>query len=134
MKVYIVTAGEYSDYHICEVFLDKEKAEKYVAVKNELYQYDECWVNELETYDDKVKMTDKVAHYYYCHIDMDGQITVNDDCSDETILMIDKGNTIIRPNEFGIEVYSQNSFKHAKKVCIETYQRITWQKFEDGVD
>lgn len=27
-KVYVVTMGEYSDYHICAVALDKEKAEK----------------------------------------------------------------------------------------------------------
>ncbi|MBR0417913.1 MAG: hypothetical protein IJI66_01945 [Erysipelotrichaceae bacterium] len=27
MKAYIITNGEYSDYHICGVTLDKEKAE-----------------------------------------------------------------------------------------------------------
>lgn len=29
-KAYIVTSGEYSDYHICAVFLDKSTAEEYV--------------------------------------------------------------------------------------------------------
>ena len=29
MKVYVVTEGEYSDYSIVKVFLDKEKAEKF---------------------------------------------------------------------------------------------------------
>ena len=33
MKVYIVTQGAYSDYEICQVFLDKEKAEKYLFVR-----------------------------------------------------------------------------------------------------
>lgn len=28
-KVYVVTKGSYSDYHICRIFLDKKKAEKY---------------------------------------------------------------------------------------------------------
>lgn len=28
MKVYVITRGEYSDYHICSVTLDKERAEK----------------------------------------------------------------------------------------------------------
>jgi len=29
-KVYIVTAGDYSDYHICAVFSTEKKAEKYI--------------------------------------------------------------------------------------------------------
>ena len=28
-KVYIVTEGEYSDYHVCGVFTSREKAEKF---------------------------------------------------------------------------------------------------------
>ena len=33
MKVYVVTAGEYSDYHIERVFLDKDKAHRYSNVR-----------------------------------------------------------------------------------------------------
>lgn len=32
--VYIVTDGEYSDYHICEVFTDKRQAQLYAAANN----------------------------------------------------------------------------------------------------
>ncbi len=35
MKIYVVTEGEYSDYHICAVFDDKKKAELYCAVREE---------------------------------------------------------------------------------------------------
>lgn len=35
MKIYLVTLGEYSDYHIEAVFLDKQKAEYYAATHNE---------------------------------------------------------------------------------------------------
>lgn len=38
MKVYVVTQGEYSDYHIVGVTLDKAKAERWV----ELYKADKC--------------------------------------------------------------------------------------------
>lgn len=31
-KMYIITAGEYSDYHICGVYDDKEKAQEYIDV------------------------------------------------------------------------------------------------------
>ena len=35
MKIYVVTEGEYSEYHICAVFDDKNKAELYCAVREE---------------------------------------------------------------------------------------------------
>ena len=35
MKIYVITEGEYSDYHICAVFDDKKKAELYCAVREE---------------------------------------------------------------------------------------------------
>ena len=34
MKVYVVTSGEYSDYHIVGVTLDKQVAEIFVNSKN----------------------------------------------------------------------------------------------------
>lgn len=127
MKVYVVTAGEYSDYHICKIFLDKEKAEKYVAIENEINQpYDECWINEWETDDDKVDMTAKVGHYYYAYIDKDGELhTDEEDEGEETSPRIDKGEVIIDADEWGIAVYSKKSYKHAEKVAIEQYQKIT---------
>lgn len=135
MKVYIVTAGEYSDYHICKVFLDKEKAEKYVALENELNKgcWDECYINEWDTADDSIKMEAKVAHYYYCYINNEGEIETDEEYADETEPMIDKGITIVKPDEWGIAVYSQKSFKHAKKVAIEHHQRITQMKLELGL-
>lgn len=132
MKVYVVTAGEYSDYHICKIFLDKEKAEKYVAIENEINQYyDECWINEWETDDDNVDMTAKVGHYYYAYIDMGGELhTDEEDDGDEPIPKIDKGEVIIKADDWGISVYSKKSYKHAEKVAIEQYQKITQLKLE----
>lgn len=43
--IYIVTDGEYSDYHIEGVFLDKEKAYKYAELND-------CIVEEYEPMDD----------------------------------------------------------------------------------
>lgn len=37
MKVYIVTAGRYSDYHIKAVFTDEEKARKYANFSSDRY-------------------------------------------------------------------------------------------------
>lgn len=33
-KIYIVTTGEYSEYHIESVFIDPEAAEKFCAVRS----------------------------------------------------------------------------------------------------
>lgn len=40
-KIYIVTEGEYSDYHICAVYSTREKAEEYVQCKGTDYKIEE---------------------------------------------------------------------------------------------
>lgn len=48
MKVYIITKGDYSDYHICAVTTDKKKAEMLRKAYNDL----DGWRNaRIETYD-----------------------------------------------------------------------------------
>lgn len=61
-KVYIVTAGSYSDYHILGVFLDKDKAEQYVKIHN----HKPYWSSGLsiETYDTMDKTLE-------CHLEKD---------------------------------------------------------------
>lgn len=44
-KVYIVTSGEYSDYHICKVFSTKEKADEYVDARGSEYSIEEWEVD-----------------------------------------------------------------------------------------
>jgi len=69
MKVYIVTQGEYSDYRIVKVFLNKEKAEKYAKYNST--GYDECFVEEYDTYDENL-ITKK--HYIKCSLHYDIEI------------------------------------------------------------
>ena len=50
--VYIVTIGEYSDYHIAAVFLDKKSAEMYCAIHNDeskcdMYHIEEYGVGDV---------------------------------------------------------------------------------------
>lgn len=60
MKVYVVTAGSYSDYHIEKVFTDKAKAEEYAE-----WLYEPNPVEEYETEDDL-----QVNKYYKILINM----------------------------------------------------------------
>lgn len=60
MKVYVVTDGEYSSYHIEDIFLDKDLAETYCALH--------CPNGQIETYntsDDNIK--GKLNIYYGVH-------------------------------------------------------------------
>lgn len=61
-KVYIVTAGEYSDYHICRVFLSKEKAELYSSLVNG------GMVEEFDASDESVTSADYCYGHVYDHI------------------------------------------------------------------
>ena len=60
MKVYVVTAGSYSDYRIEKVFTDKVKAEEYAE-----WLYDSNPVKEYNTEDDLV-----INKCYKIHISM----------------------------------------------------------------
>ena len=71
MKVYIVTRGSYSDYHIEAVFLSKEKAEYYVKYNSGSY-YDTPYIEEHDTEDENydvskqgyVKASTCFEHYF----------------------------------------------------------------------
>lgn len=56
--VYIVTSGSYSDYHICEVFLNEEKALSYCATKNlSIGDYDDpFYIEKFDAYDDNIEI------------------------------------------------------------------------------
>lgn len=45
-KIYIVTSGRYSDYHICAVFSTKEKAEEYVQYHGTEHRIEEYGIDE----------------------------------------------------------------------------------------
>ena len=52
MKIYVVTEGEYSDYHIEGVFLTKEAADKYVKLHYPDVKYAYPNVEEYDTIDE----------------------------------------------------------------------------------
>ena len=63
MKIYVVTSGSYSDYHIEQVFLDRKKAELYCK-----WHYN-SEIEEFETHDDmldgELKSKDKYMFVRY---------------------------------------------------------------------
>lgn len=49
MKIFIVTKGDYSDYHIIACFINKDQAEKCALMYSDSYEV--AWVSEYETKD-----------------------------------------------------------------------------------
>ena len=63
MKVYVITAGDYSDYHIVAVTEDKEKADNYVKEHNERLAED-AYVEEYDTDDFDFAIANRDAKYF----------------------------------------------------------------------
>lgn len=128
-KIYIITSGEYSDYHIVAVFKDKKKAEFYAEMQEKLHPYEYYYVDEREFYDDNVTMNEKIVKYYYAVIGR-GDGDIFDEGEEYQIYTKD----VVIDKDFAgsIVVSSTKSLDHAKKVAIEQYQLHTQQLLEDG--
>lgn len=63
MKVYVITAGEYSDYCIQAVTLNREKAELICAINNRNIRYseDRSKIEEYDTLDTGAPVFEKVT-------------------------------------------------------------------------
>jgi hypothetical protein len=70
MEIYIVTQGEYSDYHIVGVFTDKEKAEELCDFGNEI----DSWADtRIETYEsDTIDV--KGRELFFVRMQPDGKV------------------------------------------------------------
>ena len=67
MKVYAVTAGEYSDYHILAITDDKEKAKSLVELINNSrghYGYNDADIEEYDTDDVDISLSNKDKKYF----------------------------------------------------------------------
>lgn len=63
-KVYIVTEGEYSDYHIEAVFSTRENAEKFIAARDTAYYLGDYEIEELDLDETQVETEDKIVYVY----------------------------------------------------------------------
>lgn len=64
MKVYVITVGEYSDYRICAVTLDKEKAEK-LKKKCDHFDYTGAQIEEYDTDESESILIGDVYRVYF---------------------------------------------------------------------
>ena len=74
-EVYVVTRGDYSDYHICAVSLDKGKAEKLAKVYSTRYDKAQVETWEVDTVADVNALNGR--RQYYVWIRADGTVSTH---------------------------------------------------------
>lgn len=79
MKVYVITNGEYSDYQICAVTLDKEQAELLKIRYSD--KYDTAYIEEYDTDDYKMEVDDIYKHMYRISFNINHEIASCCTCS-----------------------------------------------------
>ncbi len=77
MKLYVVTEGVYSDYHIVCIFSDKSKAENYVKYHAADSYFDGLNIEEYELEDDKYVPITSGYHNLYAHCKIDLNNIIN---------------------------------------------------------
>ena len=103
------------------------------------YSFDESKENMVESYNKMIAVYHKIfKELGFENIknitsvnDMGGKIATEfmwfdeEYGQDDPEIRIDKGEVIVKPDAWGIAVYSKKSYKHAEKVAIEHYQKAT---------
>ena len=122
MKIYIITKGSYSDYHICAVSTDKKKAE----ILRKAFDDNDDWRKaQIETYETDQFLTEieNGMKLYLCGVKDDGGmsiITYESDLdyivpSDFKVRKYTKGN--MAPG-YGVNVFAKDK-EHACKIAAD---------------
>lgn len=124
MKVYVITKGDYSDYHICGVSLDKEEAEL-IAEKCST-SYDEASV---ETYDtEEFSPLLKGGSVFFVRLCYDNnEIEIHEDDWDFTANKINKVVPMIRNMGCFTYVVAEDE-EHARKIGTDILFQYKYEK------
>ena len=77
MKVYIITSGSYSDYHICAVTLDPDRAE--LLEKYFSSAFDPARIEEYDTDEPVPNIQNTPQHVWHFYIKENGKVEINGD-------------------------------------------------------
>lgn len=136
MKVYIVTSGDYSDYYIDAVFLDKAQAEYYCA----LHKLEDVHIEEYDTDENVIECQKPVFQEWVVRF-RKGKIESINHCG------YTFDNTMLEINEHeGFEVWQKvlrgyvrfttskdKDYEQAKKIACDLYAQFKYNK-EKGID
>lgn len=132
MKVYIVTSGIYSDYHICAVFDNKESAELYCAVHER--DLDEPSVEEYDTEEVKLEANSPVYETWEIEVDRNGNIV-----STEKRFSMNKLNTVLKDTfhcdsgRYRVSITSERNItgEQAQKIARDRMYQVVCEELEN---
>lgn len=132
-KVYIVTYGDYSDYHICAASLDKKRAE--LLAEKYTDGYDEATVEEYEL-DEFFEEAKHGYSWYWCWCKIEngmfGQVKVRQLDSYGTG-MVGKVVKSLRYEQLFVDVLAEND-EHAQKIAAEKFATYIYEHAGEGED
>lgn len=79
MKIYAITKGEYSDYHICAVTDDEEKAKTLKLIESD--EYEEARIEEYDTEEPIIESAKRDNKYFVVEFNCEGEATNVYECT-----------------------------------------------------
>ena len=130
MKVYIITKGEYSEYHICAVSTNKEKAE----LLQKAFSGNDSWNQvHIETYETDKFITEieRGLKVYWCVKNSDSDmISVEREC----LHLLEDNDFNVQTNIYGgywVYVWAKDE-DHARKIAADKIAEYMAHK--EGID
>ncbi len=130
-KAYVIVCGEYSDYEVCGVFLNKEEAERAVEIANRK----STWYKDhriLEFYIGVPKNFEN-CRLYTVWIDKEGHVieaTMNSWMFTEDLNTVLQLTGNFRRSEYRIRVYATDE-EYAKKIASDIFAK--WKAEKEGI-
>jgi hypothetical protein len=130
MKVYVITKGRYSDYHICAVTTDPDTAERLARIYSD--RYDEAQVEEYDTDASQPLADGRIPHDVWFY--RNGDIAVRPNAEAEDIERYEMNVVREFPEAYSyselVYVLAPNEEK-AKKIAID--RRTQYQAENAGI-
>lgn len=131
MIVYVITKGCYSDYQICGVTLDKNRAEKLVKFYSD--GYDDARIEEYDTEAEDSAVLDRLVPIYQVDIAPNGQYSVSiwkyidsQERFNTTYIFPNAHATDQESMRFRARLLAKNAEHAAKIACDERAKRIAF--------
>lgn len=118
MKVYVITCGEYSDYQICAVTLDKKQAELLKARYSD--ESDEAYIEEYETDNYKIEADDAYKHMYMVKFNNKSEIS---SCTPVSFQWHDHGDVNWGFDNIISIFVKEKDEEHARKIAKDMYAK-----------
>lgn len=126
MKVYVVTDGMYSDYHIEAVFTDRLQAELYCATHHANYieEYD---ADEHKFESDKEPKIEWTAEFWRFKGEVSHSVSQRYTIKDTKSVVVRKGNVIVT-----VSLDKNISKKKAEKILLDMYAQWKYEQYEES--